>query len=1481
MNTYHDDEASMASDQSSSSDRMEEDVQRTHNMTQGNLNAPNQSSFFSVQDYRRISSRKRNTITRYNPQEEKSVSGSEDESDEEDESDGYAPRSRRKRRNAKTEEERELEQEAYRNRRQQISLRKVQRKSYEEEDSDDFMDEEDRMVARELARKKMEEDEGDVIEQVMDHKDEEEGSRKYLIKWKGSAHVHNTWVEENQVAMLKGFKKLQNYQKKQKNFEEYLKLLSPDQQEQELIYIEMKRESLKSYMNVARIISQKVAADGNTMYFVLWENLPYDDATWEYQSDLSEKYQNFIDQFLRREDRMKKRKGVAYPSTKQRPFEELKKQPAWLNSLGLELRDYQLNGVNWLAYSWAHNTNAILADEMGLGKTIQCVVFLGILSEMRQLLGPYLIVVPLSTLPAWRKEFAKWTPFLNVVTYVGNPTARSTIRDFEFYQDSGRKASNRKFRMNVLLTTYELVINDKTFLQNVNWKYLMVDEAHRLKDRKSKLYDVLNSFKTANRLLITGTPLQNSMEELWCLLHFLDPKKFSNLEEFTQSYDVNSFTLDAEGRKISKLHEMLKPYLLRRDKKAVLKSLPKKTERILRVQQTHMQKRYYKSVMAKNYKELNKGQHKHSLMNTVMELKKVCNHPFLLPAAWEEFEHSVDSSVHVYSKEYKSEKLNALIKNSGKMILLHKLLKRLYDDGNRVLIFSQMVQMLHILADYLAICGYRFQRLHGSMGSRDRQQAMDNFNKEGSKDFAFLLSTRAGGLGVNLATADTVVIFDSDWNPQNDLQAMARAHRIGQKRHVNIYRFVTKDTVEEKILERAKKKMILDHLVIQQMDTSGRLKLKKKGKKSYNCKDLTKILKFGAKKLFEEDRNGEKEDAKDENDTSAKQNDDHNDENIDLDEILSRAETKEKDADRTEADAFLSNFNVAEFKTNEMATEIKTEVEPDEEAWDSIIPDHLIPEDQKRDEKDAILLITNTRRVRKQVERFSYNTNNTEVEMDEESDEEDEEPIKPKKSSTKAATTKKDLKFIYRALSRFGGTDPGLKWLKRTIWKERKISDEYYKLLVKESEELMKKSVAETRNPSKKEDDSLKKGEAKANEDDKSAVKKKTSKAIFKYRDIKVDAEALVVRARERRILDREFEKFQGQDLRNYRVPAFGLNQVNWKCKPSWQTIQDSMLLLGVYLHGMNAWDEIINDKRLGLKKYLVRAVKPENKDTAVKSEVGKIKSEATALDTKGEETKAEETKVEETKIKEQEEKGKSPSVKVDKKKHGMRIVKNQQLKTRYLRLIQHISSDKPKRKQPTKKVRPGTLADNVSKKQNVEKRGSAKRKSTNADSSKGKSSKPGSKTSNNGSSSKRRRKEDSSGKGKQNGSQKKRKKDPSTSGSEKKKKIRPSPDNRPKSAKIDSDMSKLGKCKNLLKNEQEEAYKSLIRLKKNYVTWVSTSSKKASKHILRLGDGIRKITVKRKSLAKYFWELASMCIGKKGDAAFREVYMKVIKGLK
>ncbi|ODQ66773.1 hypothetical protein NADFUDRAFT_33521 [Nadsonia fulvescens var. elongata DSM 6958] len=496
---------------------------------------------------------------------------------------------------------------------------------------------------------------------------------------------------------------------------------------------------------------------------------------------------------------------VDYYAVAHKVKEVITKQPSIL--IGGTLKEYQIKGLQWMVSLFNNNLNGILADEMGLGKTIQTISLITYLIETKKITGPYLVIVPLSTLTNWNLEFEKWAPSVKKVVYKGPPMARKA-----------QQATIRSGDFQVCLTTFEYIIKDKSILGKVKWIHMIIDEGHRMKNAQSKLSHTLTQFYSSNyRLILTGTPLQNNLPELWALLNFVLPKIFNSVKSFdewfntpfanTGSQDKMALSEEETLLVIRRLHKVLRPFLLRRLKKDVEKDLPDKVEKVIKCKMSALQQKLYEQVLKHNHLYLgdsgkgNKGGLK-GLNNRVMQLRKICNHPFV----FEEIEDIMNPNHQTN---------DSLWRTAGKFELLDRVLPKFQVTGHRVLMFFQMTQIMDIMEDFLRSRNLKYLRLDGATKADERSELLGLFNAPDSPYFAFLLSTRAGGLGLNLQTADTVIIYDTDWNPHQDLQAQDRAHRIGQTKEVRIFRLITEDSVEEMILERAHQKLDIDGKVIQ------------------------------------------------------------------------------------------------------------------------------------------------------------------------------------------------------------------------------------------------------------------------------------------------------------------------------------------------------------------------------------------------------------------------------------------------------------------------------------------------------------------------------------------------------------------------------------------------------------------------------------------------------------------------------------------
>lgn len=494
-----------------------------------------------------------------------------------------------------------------------------------------------------------------------------------------------------------------------------------------------------------------------------------------------------------------------YYSVAHRIKEEITHQPSIL--VGGTLKEYQLKGLQWMVSLYNNRLNGILADEMGLGKTIQTISLITHLIEVKKQNGPYLVLVPLSTIPNWSQEFSKWAPSVSKVVYKGTPTERKELQ----------KTHIKHENFQVLLTTFEYVIRDKSVLSKIKWLHMVIDEGHRMKNAESKLSVTLNThYSVKYRLILTGTPLQNNLPELWALLNFVLPRVFNSVKTFDEWFNTPFNNSGAQDKVelneeeqlliIKRLHKVLRPFLLRRLKKDVEADLPDKVEKVIKCKMSALQHKIYHRIQ-KREAVLAPTDHAKShkirgLNNTVMQLRKACNHPFVFPGV----EDEITPVKHVDDNLYRV---------SGKVELLDRILPKLFATGHRVLMFFQMTAIMNIFQDYLRYRGINYLRLDGAINQEQRANDLKKFNAKDSPYKLFILSTRAGGLGLNLQTADTVIIFDSDWNPHQDLQAQDRAHRIGQKNKVLILRLITANSVEEKILERAQYKLDIDGKVIQ------------------------------------------------------------------------------------------------------------------------------------------------------------------------------------------------------------------------------------------------------------------------------------------------------------------------------------------------------------------------------------------------------------------------------------------------------------------------------------------------------------------------------------------------------------------------------------------------------------------------------------------------------------------------------------------
>ena len=715
---------------------------------------------------------------------------------------------------------------------------------------------------------------------------------EYLVKWRHRSYLHCEWLPSSEMMRdTEGDKrslKMKNFNTKHP--------FGP--RNPTVPSFENKFFFNPMFEHVEKIISvrQATADDLPPQYLVKWQGIPYGESTWEYESDLKpSQLKHALDHFkaLNDEDRCETRMKFNSRDFRRKPggdatidFSKCLEAVAGTNNGPTEylyrpisgksdhenhrpftIFDFQKEGISWLLYNWNQGRGSMLADEMGLGKTVQTSVTLAEMKRYAEVenLGQvaFLIIAPLSTIEQWKREIRKWTN-LEPVIFHGNKRDRGVIRKYEFEEidtETGeiiyRKSDQYMPKFDVLITTFEMVSEVNELFQSGNnfvWTCVVIDEAHKLKSNEGKARLAVMSIATRHRILLTGTPIQNDIKELWNLLHLCSPSAWPDQEEF-----LTEFGNLKSAEMTQKLQAKIQPFLLQRKKADVLAHLvPAKEETIISVELTKLQKETYRAVYEKNLTILTGGGDKKNaptLTNVHMELRKCCNHPFLV--------QGVEDRINQQLKNDYDKLMSQLILSSGKMVFLDKLLEKLRREKSKILIFSQFTMMLDLIEDYLRWKGYMFERLDGAVKTQQRQEAIDRFNKTPSPEeeqeeqnylgsFVFLLSTKAGGVGLNLTAANYVLLFDHDWNPQNDLQAQARCHRIGQTREVQIFRLITRGTYEEKMFQVASQKLGLEQAVM-----SGAGGDSKNGPK-LSKEDMDRLLKEGAYAMLEDSDENEK-----------------------------------------------------------------------------------------------------------------------------------------------------------------------------------------------------------------------------------------------------------------------------------------------------------------------------------------------------------------------------------------------------------------------------------------------------------------------------------------------------------------------------------------------------------------------------------------------------------------------------------------------
>lgn len=808
------------------------------------------------------------------------------------------------------------------------------------------------------------------VESILHHRRAPGGKKEMRVKFCGTSYRKTAWVERENLEAVGKQSLLRGYDKRLEQGR-----IDP--------YGDLEEGVHPEWCKVERILGSREGHNG-TEYLVKWCGLNYSDSTWEHSEDLcsdedKESLKQYTDRKLREEEKVAKflKGGGASPQI------DVGKVPTFCNSR--KLRDYQLESLKWMVQNWYSGKNCILGDEMGLGKTAQSIACIEYQRQFGEATDPFLIVAPLTTLGHWKREIETWTN-MNCVLYCGNAKDKKIIQTYEMWCEG----ADNLVKPDVILSSFEHVMRDSGVFQSISWETMIIDEAHRMKGTKGATRTCIAGIECQWILLLTGTPVQNNVKELFGLLNLLDPKQYSDEDEF-----LNRFGRSADKMTPSQVHDLqrsLKPILLRRMKEDV-ENLPEKEECIIWVQLTREQRAYYKAIFENQIGALLGGSSAKNipaLRNVAMELRKVCCHPYLCDGVED------DITARNSKDQTPLGELDLLVSSCGKMQLIHKLLPKLRAEKRKVLIFSQFKIMLNVMEDYCNLMDYPVERIDGSTASRDRQASIDRFSSTDKDGFVFLLSTKAGGQGITLTAADTCILYDSDWNPQNDLQAMARCHRIGQSKDVTIYRLVSKDTYEENLFRASSRKYGLDEAILGGLGANQG----SDGNPEYDGKRISELLKHGAHCL---------KDAA----AANKETDAFSSENID--EILTRRTEKRQIGGRAG-----NSFSVASF-----GQDTKSSKAEDTEFWKSVLPKACATFENKKNQPSSEILPPRKKRsVNYSEKKLKSRGKDDDFEFEFDDAEDEGEKNQPKKAKVSKSKVKKwtaaDLNKLLEHLLRYG-----------------------------------------------------------------------------------------------------------------------------------------------------------------------------------------------------------------------------------------------------------------------------------------------------------------------------------------------------------------------------------------------------------------------------------------------------------------------------